>query len=78
MNLSLGGLVMVGGLAGYFRKGSKASLVAGLAMGSLLVGSGYMIAKTDNVYEGHLLATGTSGIMAIAMGQRFLSTGKFM
>merc|ERR1719230_2203010 len=28
--------------------------------------------------EGHALATGTSGLMAIAMGRRFIQTGKFM
>jgi uncharacterized membrane protein (UPF0136 family) len=77
-NLSLGLLVIAGGSMGYVRKGSKASLVSGLTIGSLLLGSGYMIAKTDNIYEGHLLATGASGIMALAMGQRFFSTGKFM
>ena len=77
-NLSLGVLVMLGGIAGFLRKGSKASLVAGLSMGSLLLGSGYMIAKTDQIYEGHLLAGGTSGVMALAMGQRYLSTSKFM
>ena len=77
-NLSLGGLVIIGGTVGYLRKGSKASLISGLAVGSLLLGSGYMIAKTDQVYEGHLLASGASGVMALAMGQRFMSTGKFM
>ena len=43
-----------------------------------MVGSGYMIAKTDRVYEGHLLATATSGVLALAMGQRYLNSGKFM
>ena len=78
MNLSLGGLIIVGGAVGYLRKGSKASLAAGLTAGSLLLGSSYLIAKTDNVYEGHLLATGTSGLMALAMGKRYLASGKFM
>jgi len=78
LNLSLGGAVILGGAAGYLRKGSKASLISGVALGSLLLGSGYLIAKTDNVYEGHALATGTTGVMALAMGQRYFSTGKFM
>ena len=78
MNLSLGGLIIVGGAVGYLRKGSKVSLAAGLTAGSLLLGSSYLIAKTDNVYEGHLLATGTSGLMALAMGKRYLASGKFM
>ena len=77
-NLGLGGLVIIGGAVGYLKKGSKPSLVAGLTFGSLLLGSGYMIAKTDSQYEAHLLATGTTGIMSLAMSKRFFSTGKFM
>ena len=77
LNFSLGGLVIVGGAMGYFRKGSKMSLIAGLTFGSLLIGSGWMIAN-DREYHGHVLATGASGIMALGMGQRFLSTQKFM
>jgi uncharacterized membrane protein (UPF0136 family) len=60
------------------KKGSKASLIAGLTVGSLLIGSGYMIAKTDRVFEGHALATVTSGVLAMAMGQRYMQAGKFM
>ena len=73
----LGGLVIAGGAAGYFRKGSKASLGAGLLCGGLLIGSGALISG-EHQYEGHLLASGTSGLMALGMGQRFVSTGKFM
>lgn len=79
VNLSLGGLVMVGGAMGYVRKGSTPSLIAGLTFGSLLLGSGYMIAfSDDSQYQGHLLATGTSGLMALGMGSRFIKTQKFM
>jgi uncharacterized membrane protein (UPF0136 family) len=78
VNLSLGGLVLVGGAYGYLKKGSAPSLVAGLTIGSLLMGSGYLIAATDHIYEAHCLATATSGVMALAMGGRFVSTGKFM
>lgn len=77
-NLTLGGLVIAGGCMGYYKKGSTASLVAGLSIGSLLLTSGYLIAKTDNVYQGHCLAAGASGVLALAMGQRFMTTGKFM
>jgi uncharacterized membrane protein (UPF0136 family) len=76
VNLGLGGLVLVGGAYGYLKKGSKASLLAGLAIGSLLMGSGYLIVTTDLIYEAHILAT--SGLMAYAMGDRYVSTGKFM
>lgn len=62
---------------GYFKKGSQMSLIAGLTFGSLLLGSGYLIAS-DREYQGHLLSSGTSGVMALGMGHRFVSTGKFM
>mmetsp|Transcript_27061 Transcript_27061/g.39985 ORF Transcript_27061/g.39985 Transcript_27061/m.39985 type:complete len:116 (-) Transcript_27061:49-396(-) len=77
LNFSFGGLAILGGAAGYFRKGSTVSLIAGLTCGSLLLGSGYMICN-DREHHGHMLAAGTSGFMAIGMGQRFLKTSKFM
>ena len=67
----------MGGAMGYFKKGSTMSLVAGLSFGSLLIGSGILITKGEN-YKGHALASGVTGLMTIAMGQRFLSSGKFM
>ena len=76
-SFAIGGLVILGGAAGYFRKGSKASLGAGVVFGGLLVGSGFMIAR-DNQFEGHSLAAGVSSVMTIAMGHRYLKTGKFM
>jgi uncharacterized membrane protein (UPF0136 family) len=78
LNLSIGGLTIVGGLIGYMKKGSTISLIAGVSMGSLLLTSGYMIAKTDYVYEAHVLAGVTSGVMSIAMGHRYIQTMKFM
>lgn len=68
----------MGGTIGYLKKGSKASLIAGLTVGSLMLGSSYLIAKTDRVFEGHALATATSGLLAMAMGQRYMQAGKFM
>ena len=62
---------------GYYKKGSKASLGAGLVCGSLLIGSGVLISG-DNQFEGHTLATVTSGLMSAGMGQRYLKTGKIM
>uniref|UniRef100_A0A7S2EKC3 Transmembrane protein 14C n=1 Tax=Trieres chinensis TaxID=1514140 RepID=A0A7S2EKC3_TRICV len=73
----LGGLTILGGAVGYFRKGSKASLGAGLAFGSILIGSGVMISG-EKQFEGHSLAAGASGLMALGMGQRFVQSGKFM
>jgi uncharacterized membrane protein (UPF0136 family) len=72
VNLSFGGLVILGGIMGYMKQGSRISLAAGSVTGTLLLTSGYMIAKTDKVYEGHALATITSGILTVAMGQRYI------
>ena len=77
-NMTLGGLCIVGGAIGFAKKGSKASLIAGATLGSLLLGSSYLIASTDHIFEGHCLASATTATMALAMGQRFASTGKFM
>jgi uncharacterized membrane protein (UPF0136 family) len=73
----LGALTMLGGAVGYFKKGSKASLGAGVVCGGLLIGSGVMISG-ENQYNGHLLASGTSSLMALGMGSRYLKTGKVM
>ena len=72
-----GVVTVAGGLAGYLRKGSKASLGAGVVCGSLLITSGLMISG-ESQYGGHSLAAGTSALMTLAMGQRFFKTGKFM
>ena len=77
-NIGLGTLVIIGGAIGHIKKGSKISLIAGLSIGSLLLGSGYMIAKTDKQFEAHCLASSASGIMALAMGTRFVRGAKFM
>jgi uncharacterized membrane protein (UPF0136 family) len=78
LNLTLGGLVVAGGIIGYLRKKSQISLIAGLSVGSMLLTSGYMIAKTDNVFEAHVLAATSSGVMSMAMGRRYVQTMKFM
>ena len=77
LNFTLGGLVMIGGVMGYVKKKSVMSAAAGLTFGGLLIGSGVLISQGES-YKGHALATGATGVMTLAMGQRFLSTGKFM
>jgi uncharacterized membrane protein (UPF0136 family) len=59
---------------GYWKKGSKVSLLAGVACGGMLLGSGYMIAKTEHIYQAHVLATGSSGVLALAMGRNYVKT----
>jgi uncharacterized membrane protein (UPF0136 family) len=79
LNLTVGAVTILGGAAGFVRKGSKASLIAGLSVGGLLLGSGYLIAYSDDsVYRGYLLGAASSGLMAAAMGQRYMKTSKMM
>mmetsp|Transcript_60502 Transcript_60502/g.174549 ORF Transcript_60502/g.174549 Transcript_60502/m.174549 type:complete len:115 (+) Transcript_60502:93-437(+) len=77
MNFTMGGLVLVGGAMGYLKKGSKISLLAGMTFGGLLIGSGVLITNGES-FKGHSLAAGCTGVMTVAMGHRFLKTGKFM
>jgi uncharacterized membrane protein (UPF0136 family) len=37
-----------------------------------------MISRTDRIYEAHCLASATSAGLALAMGQRYVRTGKIM
>lgn len=62
---------------GYMKKGSKISMAAGLTFGGLLIGSGVLITKGES-FQGHTLASGCTGVVTVAMGQRFFKSGKFM
>jgi uncharacterized membrane protein (UPF0136 family) len=77
LNSTLGALTAIGGAMGYFKKGSVPSLMAGSICGALLIGSGVLITKNEP-FQGHALASGVTGFMTISMGQRYISTGKFM
>ena len=77
LNFTLGGIVLAGGAMGYAKTRRIPSLAAGLTFGGLLVGSGVLIGKNES-FKGHALASGVTGIMSVAMAQRFLSTKKFM
>lgn len=59
---------------GYLKAGSKPSLIAGLAFGTLLGVGTYMTSvNPDNFY----LTLGTSTVLAGVMGKRFASSGIF-
>ncbi|AWP03728.1 putative transmembrane protein 14C-like [Scophthalmus maximus] len=75
IGLSYSVLVTAGGIVGYVKAGSAASLAAGLLFG-LLAAVGAYLASQDpkNVW----LSLGTSGCLAVVMGLRFLSSWKFM
>ncbi|KAI5954349.1 hypothetical protein KGF54_002124 [Candida jiufengensis] len=70
---TLSGLCAVGGLMGYFRKGSLPSLVAGLAVSTLYGYSGYLLKNNSNY--GLELAVGTSSLLFIAGLSRAIPTG---
>ncbi|GAA6236090.1 transmembrane protein 14C-like [Lates japonicus] len=68
-------LVSVGGIIGYVKAGSVTSLAAGLLFGLLAAVGAYLASQNPrNVW----LSLGTSGTLAIVMGQRFLNSWKFM
>ena len=75
MAFGMGGLVLVGGAVGFLRRGSTASLMAGTVVGSLYLGSGWLISKGE-ARDGHLLAATTSAVLAGSMGARAARTGK--
>lgn len=70
------GVVMIaGGLMGYFRKGSRASLIAGLSFGAGYIASGNAIDNSAE-FEGHGAAGVLGSVLGASMGIRTLSTGK--
>ncbi|XP_043690781.1 protein FATTY ACID EXPORT 5-like [Telopea speciosissima] len=77
------GLIMVaGGLIGYLKKGSTASLAGGLGTGSLLLLAGYVSLKAfenrRNSYLALILETGCAFTVTFVMGQRYVQTSKIM
>jgi uncharacterized membrane protein (UPF0136 family) len=77
LNYTAGGLIFAGGVAGYAKAGSVPSLIAGVCVGSTLIGAGYMIGK-GNDFEGHAVGAAASWAVTAGMGQRFARTGKLM
>ena len=59
---------------GFAKTGSKVSLGAGCLFGGLLVGSGMLIVE-DKHLEGHSLALGSSALMSLSMGYRYIKHG---
>lgn len=69
-------LMLAGGVFGYFRAGSPASLWTGVIAGLLLLGAA-AYSKT-NPKQGFLVATGVSLILVGIFLKRFIDTGKAM
>ncbi|XP_052179161.1 protein FATTY ACID EXPORT 5-like [Diospyros lotus] len=77
------GLILVcGGLFGYARKGSTASLAGGVGTGLLLLLAGYLslraFGKRTNSYLALILETVCAAMLTWVMGQRYSQTSKIM
>ncbi|XP_026392570.1 protein FATTY ACID EXPORT 6-like [Papaver somniferum] len=77
------GLILVaGGLIGFAKKGSIASLAGGLGTGFLLLLAGYIsliaFGKRKNSYFALILETVCAFVLTWVMGQRYMETSKIM
>ncbi|KAI3948808.1 hypothetical protein MKX01_022222 [Papaver californicum] len=77
------GLILVaGGLIGFAKKGSTASLAGGLGTGFLLLLAGYVslkaFEKRKNSYFALILETVCAFVLTWVMGQRYVETSKIM
>ncbi|XP_047317603.1 protein FATTY ACID EXPORT 5-like [Impatiens glandulifera] len=77
-----GFVLIVGGIIGYAKKGSIASLGGGAGAGLVLILAGYLslnaFHKKKNSYLGLILETVCAAAITWIMGQRYLQTSKIM
>ena len=76
LNTGVGGLVLAGGIAGFLRKGSKASLIAGSSFGGILLTSAGLI--WNKKPWGYKLASVASLLLSIVMGKKYFASGVYM
>lgn len=74
--LGYGTLTLIGGILGYVKAKSQASLISGLVSGSLLILAG--IAQLMGQSWGLILAAAISGALVIVFILRLVKTRKFM
>ncbi|XP_059443834.1 protein FATTY ACID EXPORT 5-like [Corylus avellana] len=77
------GLVLAGGgVFGYIKKGSTASLAGGVGIGLVLLLAGYLsldaFKKRKNSYLALILETVCAATLTWVMGQRYMQTSKIM
>ncbi|ODM95728.1 Transmembrane protein [Orchesella cincta] len=68
-------LVATGGVVGYAKAGSTASLGVGILFGAVLAYGAYQTSQNPSNY---LVGLGASALLAGVMGNRFYHSGKFM
>ncbi|KAG2388102.1 hypothetical protein C9374_000952 [Naegleria lovaniensis] len=69
-------LLSVGGVAAYYNKRSKPSLIAGLALGSAFAVSSYLISQQKH-FEGHVLASASSiALLGAGVSRYFKASNK--
>lgn len=69
-------LVSAGGVFGFLKAKSKASLIAGLISGALVI-TAYSISKR-NPSTGFMVGAAVTGLLLIVFGMRLAKTKKFM
>ncbi|XP_073119401.1 protein FATTY ACID EXPORT 5 [Henckelia pumila] len=75
-------LLVCGGVFGYAKKGSVASLAGGCGTGLFLILAGYLslqaFHKRKNSYFALILQTVIAAVLTWVMGQRYMQTSKIM
>ncbi|KAH9803577.1 protein FATTY ACID EXPORT 6 [Citrus sinensis] len=77
------GLILIGGgIVGFAKKGSTASLAGGVGTGLLLVSAGYLslkaFEKKKNSYFAIVIETVCAALLTAVMAQRYMETSKIM
>ncbi len=71
-----GGLILLGGIMGYVKAGSKMSLIAGILSGFLIL-LGVFISRL-NLSSGLWIVASTSLVLIVVFSLRFIKTQNFM
>ncbi|KAG9454078.1 hypothetical protein H6P81_006982 [Aristolochia fimbriata] len=82
LTIPYGLIVLAGGVVGYVKRGSTASLAGGAGSGILLLIAGILTLKAfekrKNSYIGMILETVIAVVLTWVMGQRYIQTSKIM
>ncbi|XP_068644363.1 protein FATTY ACID EXPORT 6-like [Aristolochia californica] len=82
LTIPYGLIVLAGGVVGYVKRGSTASLAGGAGSGILLLIAGILTLKAfekrKNSYFGMIMETVVAVVLTWVMGQRYIETSKIM